>query len=93
MSPEKKVFADTLTYPTEFNMKIIGLNDKTFLEDTIKTISICLNKPPISMKVSTKVTTGGNYLSISITPVVESSDDIYKVYSEISKDSRVKFMI
>jgi putative lipoic acid-binding regulatory protein len=92
-SVNKRIFDDTIKFPSEFTMKIIGTNEPTFIVDTINTIATCVGKSPESLKYSTKLTKGGNYLSITVSPVVQKSSDIYNSYSEIAKDSRVKFML
>ena len=91
--PDKKVFDDTMQFPTAFLIKIIGVNDSTFLSDTLNTIAKCTGKSPESISYSTKSTGGGQYLSISSSAMYSKASEIYAVYDAMSKDSRVKFML
>lgn len=89
----QNIFENTIDFPCEFQFKIIGTNDITFLSDTLNTVAKSIGDSPNSIKHSTKITSGGKYLSITMSPMFISSKQIYDVYEEISKDSRVKFMI
>jgi len=90
---EKKVFEDTITFPCEFMVKVIGINDSTFFDDTLSSLGKCLGQNPSAIKCSTKVTSGGKYLSISLSPTFQQANQIYEAYDVLSRDSRVKFMI
>lgn len=90
---EKRVFDDAIVFPCEFMVKIIGLNDSTFLEDTLNSVSECVGQNPSAIKYSTKITNGGKYLSISLSPIFQQSSQIYAAYNVVSRDSRVKFML
>lgn len=90
---DRRVFDDVIQFPCEFLVKIIGVNDATFLDDTLAVVSKCVDQTPSAIKCSTKVTSGGKYLSISLSPVFTQSSQIYEAYDLISRDARVKFMI
>ena len=90
---EKRVFDDAVVFPCEFMVKIIGVNDPTFLDDTLVAVGRCSGQTPSSIKCSTKITSGGKYLSISLSPIFQKSSQIYEAYDVVSKDSRVKFML
>ena len=90
---EKRVFDDAVVFPCEFMVKIIGVNDPTFLDDTLVAVGRCSGQTPSSIKCSTKITSGGKYLSISLSPIFQKSSQIYEAYDVVAKDSRVKFML
>lgn len=90
---EKRVFDDAVVFPCEFMVKIIGVNDPTFLDDTLIAVGRCSGQSPSAIKCSTKITSGGKYLSISLSPIFQQSSQIYEAYDVVSKDSRVKFML
>ena len=90
---EKKVFKDMLTFPTTFTIKIVGANHPTFVNDIIASVATEIGCLPDTIKYSISNSKQGNYISISITPYFQNSDEIYAAYSIISKDSRVKYVI
>lgn len=90
----KKVFDDTIKFPTEFMMKIVGTNESTFVPDILRAIGECLDKQRMdSIAYSTKETAGGKYVSITVKSLFHSSQELYAVYEAIAKDKRVKFTL
>ena len=90
---EKKVFKDMLTFPTTFTIKIVGANHPTFVNDIIASVATEIGCLPDTIKYSISNSKQGNYISITITPYFQNSDEIYAAYSIISKDPRVKYVI
>lgn len=90
-SKNKKIFEDQLVFPTVFVMKIIGTNDATFVQDTLQNISIRINCDPQSIPFSIK--DNGKYVSITVKPTFLDASQLYSVYDDIGKDSRVKFIL
>jgi len=90
---EKKVFKDMLTFPTTFTIKIVGTNHPTFVNDIIASVATEIGCLPDTIKYSISNSKQGNYISITITPYFQNSDEIYAAYSIISKDPRVKYVI
>lgn len=92
----KNVFADTLTFPTEFMIKIVGANEPGFAADMVKVVGSGLGPQPHGsepLSHSTKETAGGKYISVSIKPLFRSADELYATYDRVRRDSRVKFML
>ena len=84
----------TVTFPTStFIIKVIGINEPSFASDIVNCVAVVVNETPENISVETKVTSGGKYMSISITPTFQAADEIYKVYAAVQADSRVKFVI
>jgi putative lipoic acid-binding regulatory protein len=93
-SAGKSVFADTVTFPTRFMIKIVGLNEPDFAADMVATVLSELGPQGTSpQSLSTKETAGGKYVSVSIKPFFRSADELYAVYDRIKLDKRVKFML
>ena len=90
---KKKVFEDTITFPSTFVIKIVGTNDEKFVSDMLNVIQSNIGIQPNFLSHSLKETTGGKYISITIAPYFYNSNEIYNLYDAISKDERVKFMI
>lgn len=93
VGPKKTVFEDHVTFPTLFTIKVIGVNDPTFVTETVNNIAALVKQDPSQIKVSTKEAAGGKYLSISLSPMFKDAEEVYAAYDIVSKDSRVKFVI
>ena len=90
---KKSVFEDHVTFPSEFMIKIIGVNEPTFILDILNSVATVVNQAPEKIAFTTKETAGGKYLSISIKPLFKDANEVYAAYDIVSKDSRVKFVI
>jgi putative lipoic acid-binding regulatory protein len=90
---EKKVFKDILEFPTNFTIKIVGVNQPTFVNDIVASIASAINCSPDTIKYSISNSKQNNYISITVTPYFQNADEIYAAYDIISKDSRVKYVI
>lgn len=86
----EKAFAD-IKFPSRFTIKIIGRKDDTFLTDILGTVEKVVKLPSDTYKVTTKDT--GKYLSITVSPVVQSVIQIYSIYEVVSKDPRVQYVL
>jgi len=90
----KSVFEETMTFPTQFMIKIVAQNDPTFVADMLKAITLCLDKnKPQTFPHSVKETAGGKYLSLTVKPLFRSSEELYAVYAAIGTDKRVKMTL
>ncbi|CAM9315114.1 unnamed protein product [Ectocarpus sp. 12 AP-2014] len=77
-------------YPGSFDLKIIGVDDDTFVSDIRKAVAGCLtNGEDNVVKCSTREK--GKYTSITLKVRVENSTQLYKCYEVINEDKRVKF--
>ena len=90
---KKSVFEDHVEFPSEFMIKIIGLNEPTFVIDILNSVATIVNVAPEKIAFTTKETAGGKYLSISIKPYFKDASEVYAAYDIVSKDTRVKFVI
>jgi putative lipoic acid-binding regulatory protein len=87
----QRVF-DNLTFPAKFTLKIIGVDDASFISDTLATLAKIVginNLPAESLSMKPK----GKYLSITATPVFSNSSQIYACYAKLKEDPRVKFVL
>ncbi|CAN0153337.1 unnamed protein product [Ectocarpus fasciculatus] len=77
-------------YPGSFDLKIIGVDDDTFVSDIRTAVAGCLtNGEDNVIKCSTREK--GKYTSITLKVRVENSTQLYKCYEVINEDKRVKF--
>lgn len=90
---ERKFDFNDLEFPTRFTLKVIGLDENNFLADVLN-ICCAVTKEDVSkIKYNVKNGRKGNYLSVSVSPLFDSGDDIYSLYSLLHQDSRVKFVL
>lgn len=90
----KRVFEETMAFPTQFMIKIVGQNEPTFVADMLKVIAKCLDQnKPQTFPHSIKETAGGKYLSLTVKPLFRSSEELYAVYAAIGTDKRVKITL
>ncbi|RYH28566.1 DUF493 domain-containing protein [archaeon] len=92
-STQRTVFDDTVKFPTEFTLKVIGTNDLTFLPDVLRIVGECVDKPASSIRHSVKEASSGSYLSITLTCVFKSASQLYNTYEIVGKDKRVKYVL
>jgi putative lipoic acid-binding regulatory protein len=90
---KNSVFEDHVTFPSEFMIKVIGLNEPTFVLDIVNSVATIVNQAPEKINFTTKEAAGGKYLSISIKPFFNDASEVYAAYDAVSKDTRVKFVI
>ena len=90
---EKKFDFNDLEFPMRFTLKVIGLDENSFLNDVLKMCSSITKEDVGKIRHEVKNGKNGNYLSISVAPYFESGDDIYQLYELLHQDSRVKFVL
>jgi putative lipoic acid-binding regulatory protein len=91
-STKSRVFDDRLQFPTNFVLKIIGDNQPTFIPDVLQILATCLSCESSSISYTTKPSGQGSFISISVNPVFQSSDQLYATYDALSKDPRIKYV-
>ena len=85
---------ENLKFPNKFPLKIIGVNDDSFVNETLITIATTLKCPIESLDWSSKPSgTSGRFVAITVVPLFENSSQIYAVYDVVGSDKRVKFVL
>mmetsp|Transcript_23169 Transcript_23169/g.48062 ORF Transcript_23169/g.48062 Transcript_23169/m.48062 type:complete len:250 (+) Transcript_23169:372-1121(+) len=82
---KNRVFDSLVTYPSSFDIKVVGPNTPSFISSIKSSVSTLA---PIQ---SSKERVLGKWVSITMTVVVESSEVLYEVYRVVDEDERVKF--
>ncbi len=82
-----------LQYPTEFPLKVIGWNNDDFEEFVVRIVS--KHVPYINAgAVSVRESSGGKYLSVTLTFIAQSRDQVDAIYRELtSHKQRVLFIL
>lgn len=90
----RRVFEETTKFPTKFMIKIVGMNEPTFVSDMLSTVAVCLDQSvKQDFEYSLKETAGGKYVSLTINPLFATADELYATYAAIGKDTRVKMTL
>ena len=90
----RKVFDDTMKFPADFMIKIVGQNEPEFVTDMLDTVKKCLDSnQQQNFPYSIKETAGGKYVSLTVTPVFQNAEELYATYEAIGKDKRVKMTL
>ena len=84
---------ESMEFPCDLTIKIIGKNDETFLSDTLSSIGLILGQGVCDIKHSTKITGKGTFLSITVSPTFNNAKTIYMIYDQMQLDPRVKFVL
>lgn len=85
-----RVFEALLEYPCEFTMKIVGMNEGTFVQDIVAIVAeACEEEDPA--KISHSVRVNGKWTSVTVRAPVKSSEMLYTLYEKVDQDPRVKF--
>ncbi|KAG8470041.1 hypothetical protein KFE25_006496 [Diacronema lutheri] len=80
---------EIVDFPTRLRFKIIGVADDTFVADIEQICSLSSGH----QVTATSLRDNGKYKSITIDLRIDSAQVFYRVYEDVGKDSRVKFMI
>eukprot|EP00593_Proboscia_inermis_P011011 CAMPEP_0171323672 /NCGR_PEP_ID=MMETSP0816-20121228/115721_1 /TAXON_ID=420281 /ORGANISM="Proboscia inermis, Strain CCAP1064/1" /LENGTH=202 /DNA_ID=CAMNT_0011822439 /DNA_START=547 /DNA_END=1155 /DNA_ORIENTATION=+ len=86
---QTRVFEALVEYPCEFQIKIVGANDGTFVTDMIALVAESCGVK--SDAVSWTERLNGKWVSITVNAPVQSAEMLYALYEDIDKDARVKF--
>mmetsp|Transcript_438 Transcript_438/g.652 ORF Transcript_438/g.652 Transcript_438/m.652 type:complete len:241 (-) Transcript_438:210-932(-) len=84
-----RVFDALVQYPCEFDIKIVGANDGTFVMEMIQLVATSCEVTTDEIKWRERV--NGKWTSITVTAPVKTSAMLYELYETIDADSRVRF--
>lgn len=81
-----------MTFPCDFQIKIIGNNNETFLSDIIRITRE--HYPEVDdASIQSQLSKKGNYLAISITIRVEDQKTLDALYMQLTKHPEVKMVL
>jgi len=86
---QKRVFEALVDYPCEFTMKIVGLNEGTFVAEIVDIVAESCVVSSSDIKHTERK--NGKYVSVSVKAPVQSAEMLYALYENIDRDPRVKF--
>lgn len=83
---------DVHTFPGPYLFKVIGPNTDSFVSLVVQGV-ILASGPDSNHQVTTRESSGGNHLSISITIEARSADHVLDVYRMFSTMEEIKFVL
>ena len=84
--PEKKPVE--LIFPTEYPVKVFGHDSVEFIDYVIEVVS--RHVPELTLEsFTTNRSSGGKYVSVSVTFIAESRQQVDALYEELGRDKRV----
>ncbi len=83
---------DVHSFPGEYMFKIIGTNSSEFVTQIIQA---CINAvgPGSSPKVTTRESSGGKHVSITLTVAVDDAESVLRVYDMMAGIEGIKFIL
>jgi putative lipoic acid-binding regulatory protein len=86
---KSRVFEALVDYPCVFTMKIVGVNEGTFVQDILDVVADATESNVSDISHSTKAL--GKWTSVTVKAPVQSSEMLYTLYEKVDLDPRVKF--
>ena len=78
-----------LNFPCEYPVKVIGRDEDNFLAFVIELVS--RHVPDLALEnFTTKTSSGGKYLSVSVTFIAQSRAQVDALYQEFGNHTRIK---
>ena len=81
-----------IEYPTEYVFKIMGLAADDFPEHALRLVARVVADVRAD-SVTVRASSGGKYLSVTVTAVLQSEDQRLAVYAILESDSRVAYAL
>jgi putative lipoic acid-binding regulatory protein len=78
-----------LNFPCEYPVKVIGRDEDDFLGFVVELISRHVPDLPLE-KYTTHTSSGGKYLSVSVTFIAQSRAQVDALYQELGNHKRIK---
>lgn len=80
--PDEELLESIHTFPCKFRFKVIGANDDHFVGRVLTAIRIELEEGT-EPAFSTRTTTGGRHISVTVEPVMNSASHVISVYAQL----------
>ncbi|KAL3812144.1 hypothetical protein ACHAXA_001851 [Cyclostephanos tholiformis] len=89
---KRRVFEALVSYPSIFEMKIVGRDDvdeTRFASDMVDIVAHCCGVDPCDVRHTTRK--NGKWTSVTVHAPVGDADMLYALYERVDMDPRVKF--
>ena len=86
---KSRVFDALVDYPCDFQMKIVGASEGTFVEEMLAVVAESCETEPGMLKHSVRAL--GKWTSVTVMAPVKSAEMLYTLYEKVDLDPRVKF--
>ena len=81
-SPDKELLESIHDFPCEFRFKVIGLANDHFVGRTLAAVCAVLDEG-VEPAFSTRTTSGGRHMSVTVEQKMESADQVLAVYANL----------
>lgn len=82
---------DLIKFPTNFSIKVIGINSSELITSTINNIKKVI--PDFATMPKIKLSNKDNYISLTFDIFVKSKHMLDNIYLELNKNPLVKFIL
>jgi uncharacterized protein len=89
----KNDIQELLKFPCSFPIKIMGVNSDDLLPEVIAIITKHVDNFNPQTDITTKPSSKGNYLAITVTIIATSKQQLDIIYQELHKHKLVKVML
>lgn len=79
-------------FPGEFLFKAIGPNTEVFIAQVVQSV-IILAGPQSAPNIDTRVSAQGNHVSVTVTVVMESAENVLEVYALLRAVEGVTYVL
>jgi putative lipoic acid-binding regulatory protein len=83
---------ETHAFPCEFQFKVIGANSSSFVARVVQA-GINAVGPTATPRISTKESSKGSYISVSMEMTMKDAETILDVYDGVRNLEQVKFVL
>lgn len=84
---------DLLEFPCEFSIKVMGLNVTELISEVTTIVSLYATGFDPQRNIATKLSSKGNYLSLTVTIMAESKEQLDKIYLDLNRHPLVKITL
>lgn len=89
----QKRLDELLEFPCAYDFKAVGVGEEQFVEDMLARVAVELGRAVEPHEYSVKMSKEGRYASVTLRLDVNDADQIYRIYSAIQRDQRVKYIL
>ena len=82
-----------LKFPTPYIINVIGYNKPEFLEDIKIIVARYILNIDLNASISTRLSCNDKYLSINISVIINSKEQLICIYENIKKHKDVKLLL
>jgi uncharacterized protein len=83
---------DVHSFPGTYMFKVIGANSESFVE-SVKEAAVGVIGAEVELEVSTRESSGGKHLSVTMSLRVEAADEVLEIYAALQELEQARFIL